>query len=248
MKRNIKLSGSVLSLIVLFSLISFRTVTGPDNSAINGAWKLQQSTLEQVLIFSDGYFMHTTFDKVNKQFIQSRGGAYIRPGRTGKDLVATIEFNTHDKDQIGQTITYSFLINKDLLNSDISGKKAAWTLLDKGQGEMAGTWRISGRMQDGKVVLSPPLARKTFKILTGTRFQWAAINAETKEFFGTGGGSYSFKDGKYTENIEFFSRDSSRVGASLTFDGKLEDGNWHHSGMSSKGTPIYEIWSMEPKQ
>jgi hypothetical protein len=60
---------------------------------------------------------------------------------------------------------------------------------------------------------------------------------------GTGGGTYTFKDGKYTENIEFFSRDSSRVGSSLAFDGKLENGDWHHSGLSSKGDPIYEVWS-----
>lgn len=79
-------------------------------------------------------------------------------------------------------------------------------------------------------------------MLTGNRFQWFAINPETKEFFGTGGGTYSFENGKYTENILFFSRDNSRVGAHLTFDGKIEDGNWHHSGLSSKGDAIYEIW------
>ncbi len=83
----------------------------------------------------------------------------------------------------------------------------------------------------------------TVKTLTDTRFQWAAINPETKEFFGTGGGTYTFKNGKYTGNIEFFSRDSSRVGASLFFDGKLNNGQWHHSGLSSKGDSIYEVWS-----
>src|SRR5690606_36719009 len=105
-----------------------------------------------------------------------------------------------------------------------------------------------GRMQEGKIVLNPPRARKTLKVLTGTRFQWAAINAETKEFFGTGGGTYTFSNGKYTENIEYFSRDSSRVGASLAFDGKIEGDLWHHSGLSSAGAPIYEIWKREPKQ
>ena len=49
-------------------------------------------------------------------------------------------------------------------------------------------------------------------------------------------------NGKYTEHIEFFSRDSSRVGASLRFDGKLENGEWHHSGLSSTGEKIYETW------
>ena len=85
--------------------------------------------------------------------------------------------------------------------------------------------------------------RKTIKILSSTRFQWAAIDPGTKQFMGTGGGTYSFENGKYTENIEFFSRDSSRVGQSLTFDGKLENGEWHHSGFSSRGDAIYEVWS-----
>lgn len=236
---------SGLSIILMVCVTAFAPDTRNADESINGAWKTQQSTLEQVLLFSDGYFMHTIFDRVNKQFIQSRGGTY---SFSGKDLVAKIEFNTHDKDQIGKSITYSFSVNKNKLSSDISGKKAIWDMLDKGEGEMAGTWRMSGRKTDGKIVMSPPRARKTLKVLTGTKFQWAAINAETKEFFGTGGGSYTFVNGKYTENIEFFSRDNSRVGASLSFDGKLVEGNWHHSGLSSTGNPIYEIWTKELKQ
>ena len=81
------------------------------------------------------------------------------------------------------------------------------------------------------------------KILSGTRFQWIAYNVETKQFMGTGGGTYTTVDGKYTENIEFFSRDDNRVGASLEFNYKLKEGKWHHSGKSSKGDPMYEVWS-----
>ena len=61
---------------------------------------------------------------------------------------------------------------------------------------------------------------------------------------GTGGGTYTTVDGKYTENIEFFSRDDSKVNRSLEFTFELIDGAWHHSGLSSKGQPIYEIWSV----
>ena len=64
--------------------------------------------------------------------------------------------------------------------------------------------------------------RKTLKLLTGTRFQPMAINAATKKKIGTGGGTYTFADGKYTEQIEFFSRDSTRVGATLNFDGSVK--------------------------
>ena len=246
MKKNINLwNYSIPMVVILICLLSFVFIDLPDNSEINGAWKFQKGSVEQVLIFSDGYFMHTTFDRINKKLIESRGGAYKF---SGNELAATIEFHTQDKDQIGKQIAYNFKINNNKLRSDLSGKKATWDLLDNGEGSMAGTWRISGRLQDDKVVLIPPSARKTFKILTGTRFQWAAINAETKEFFGTGGGTYTFDNWKYNETIEFFSRDSSRIGVSLTFDGKRDGDLWHHSGMSSKGTPIYEIWKLEPKQ
>ena len=49
--------------------------------------------------------------------------------------------------------------------------------------------------------------------------------------------------GQYTEKIKYFSRDNSRVGARLQFDFELQQGKWHHSGKSSKGKPIYEVWS-----
>jgi hypothetical protein len=112
-------------------------------------------------------------------------------------------------------------------------------------GKLQSAWLMSGRKRDGNIQsrdTSRP--RKTMKILSGTRFQWIAYNTETKQFMGTGGGTYTTIDGKYTETIEFFSRDDSRVGAVLTFDYELIDGAWHHSGLSSKGKPIYEIWSV----
>jgi hypothetical protein len=100
-------------------------------------------------------------------------------------------------------------------------------------------------MRDGSIQPIQKSPRKTLKILSSTRFQWMAINTETKEFFGTGGGTYTFKDGKYTENIEFFSRDSSRVGASLSFDGSVNNNVWTHKGLSSRGEAIHEEWSRE---
>jgi hypothetical protein len=102
---------------------------------------------------------------------------------------------------------------------------------------------ITGRERDDEIRRSTPGARRTIKILSGGRFQWVAFNSETKEFSGSGGGTYTAENGKYTENITFFSRDNSRVGASLGFDYEVIDGEWHHSGLSSTGNPIYEIWT-----
>ncbi|MFM9075003.1 MAG: membrane or secreted protein, partial [Bacteroidota bacterium] len=57
------------------------------------------------------------------------------------------------------------------------------------------------------------------------------------------GGTYTTVDGAYTETLEFFSRDNSRVGSSLNFQFRIEEGRWRHSGLSSKGEPIDEYWS-----
>jgi hypothetical protein len=212
-----------------------------DGSSLTGAWSLQSSEGEEVIIFIDNYFTNTGYIKTGRKFEFTRGGKF----RVQQDkLMIDYEFDTHQKDQIGQTVTYNMSIDNDRLSLNMNGKKEIWTRIDNGNKNLAGLWHITARKQDEKVVpIHQTGPRKTVKILSATRFQWAAINPETKEFFGTGGGTYTFNAGKYTENIEFFSRDSSRVGASLSFDGKLEKGDWHHSGLSSKGDSIYEVWS-----
>jgi hypothetical protein len=107
-------------------------------------------------------------------------------------------------------------------------------------------WRITGRANDaGQLTTMQRGARKTLKLLTGSRFQWAAINPETKQFSGTGGGTYVLKDGKYTETIDFFSRDNSRVGRSLTFGAEVNGAEWRHIGQSSTGGKVDEVWSRE---
>tara|TARA_R110000764_G_scaffold4148_5_gene17288 strand:+ start:589 stop:834 length:246 start_codon:yes stop_codon:yes gene_type:complete len=74
-------------------------------------------------------------------------------------------------------------------------------------------------------------------------FQWIAYDTESFKFSGTGGGSYSSLNEIYKEQIEFFSKDNSRVGAELEFNYKLKGNDWHHTGKNSKGEPMYEIWS-----
>lgn len=241
MKTNNKIGlvALLLTANVITSGVNLKDNSG--NNSLNGSWLLENNNHQQVLLFADNYFSHTAYNQKEKKFEFTRGGTY----KLQKDQMLTmIEFDTRQKDEVGKTVTYNFSIDNDKLSLDINGKKETWEQIDKGTDNLAGTWRITARKEGEKVVpIHQTGPRKTVKILTGTRFQWAAINPETKEFFGTGGGTYTFKNGKYTENIEFFSRDSKRVGASLSFDGKLNNGEWHHSGLSSKGDSIYEIWS-----
>ena len=203
---------------------------------------MQKGSSGQVLIFQDGYFSHTVFDKANKKFTSTYGGIYKTEGKALKLLN---EFDTRSKEGVGKEISFSHTVIDKQLLTDIGGTPQPWIRVDEGKDKLAGVWRITGRMIDGKINQMQRGDRKTLKLLSGTRFQWMAINPVTKEFFGTGGGTYTFIDGKYTEHIDFFSRDSSRVEASLTFDGNVKDGVWNHSGKSSKGDLINELWTKE---
>ncbi|MFC3196154.1 hypothetical protein ACFOET_00875 [Parapedobacter deserti] len=223
------------------------SVNAQQADALAGAWHTQQGDVEQTAVFVDGYLSHSVFDVKNKKFISTRGGTYSAQG--GK-LTVNWQYDTEKaasnmpaETWVGQSGTFAFKASGSSLSTDLSGTNATWQRTDNNEGPMAGVWRITGRQQGDDMGQMPLRDRRTLKILSGKRFQWVAINVKSGEFSGTGGGTYTFEDGKYTEHIEFFSRDNDRVGASLSFDGKIENGQWHHSGLSSTGNPIYEIWS-----
>ncbi|MAU26321.1 MAG: membrane or secreted protein [Muricauda sp.] len=213
-----------------------------------GAWEASTvkdgKQLRNVVIFADGYQAATYYDAETGAFVSTNGGTWQLDGNT---LTETVEFDTKNPERGGSTSSFEITVDNDELR--INDMDMVWKRIDDGTpGELAGAWLISGRKRNGEIQKrNTDRPRKTMKILSGTRFQWIAYNTETKEFMGSGGGTYTTKEGKYTENIEFFSRDDSRVGASLQFDYELKDGDWHHSGLSSKGQPIYEIWSIRKK-
>ncbi|MBJ7881745.1 membrane or secreted protein [Gelidibacter salicanalis] len=230
---------------ILTLLLCNLVALGMHAQGIVGAWENTTTNnsgdqLRNVLIFTDGYYSATTFSESTGKFIKSSGGSWQLKDDT---LTQHLEFDTDNPERVSTEI--SFKLNTDgtrmTLNDDLK--------LDRidhgGPGVLQGAWLMSGRVIDGKSQIRDTSGpRKTMKILSGTRFQWIAYNTETKQFMGTGGGTYTTVDGVYTENIEFFSRDDSRVGNSLQFDYELIDGNWHHKGLSSKGDPINEIWNL----
>jgi hypothetical protein len=222
---------------LLFILLAFSF--SPVQHQPGGAWEYRENNLVHTLIMADNYFTIATYDLEGKKFLETYGGtAHFEKG----NLSGNIEFNSSNKENVGKPYQYLAWIqgNEMLLTRD--SHKELWKRIDDGSGQLVGNWRINRREQNGQMNEMNPGPRKTIKILSSTRFQWAAINIQTGEFFGTGGGKYSFKDGKYTEMIEFFSRDSSRVGMSLIFDARVEGREWFHSGKSSKGEPVNEVW------
>ena len=224
---------------ILFSLLVLNLSLGFSQN-ITGAWTRNLDTAVQYLTVVDNYFTVATFNLQEKKFISTRGGtAIVEKGK----MSGTIEFNTVDRTEVKSSYSYDVKIKENTLMLPLERNSKKWLKVDEATESLAGNWRITGREQAGTMTPIKPAARKTIKILSGTRFQWAAINMETGEFFGTGGGHYTFKDGAYTEHIEFFSRDASRVGASLSFKAEINNGEWHHSGLSSKGEKIHEVWS-----
>ncbi len=207
---------------------------------ITGAWMYKAGTVEILVMFQDGFYSCTKYNVTNKVFSYTKGGSYTVKGN---ELQMTVAFHTAEKEKVGSNETATVVVKDQTLKLTVNGTAENYKQVDDGKSALAGHWLITGRMNNGNIQAITPGARRTIKLLTSTRFQWIAINSETKEFFGTGGGTYTFVNGKYTEHIEFFSRDSTRVGASLSFDGKVDGNNWHHSGLSSKGEPINEVWS-----
>lgn len=220
-------------------LISF----GLNAQSIIGAWEQYHTSeagenMKSVLIVSDKYSALTTYNSDTGEFISSKGGGWEL-----KDNILTqkMEFNSSMPENVGTEISFKVAISDSIFEMDGTKMKR----IDNGTpGELQGAWLMSGRTVDGITEMRDTnTPRKTMKILSGTRFQWIAYNTETKQFIATGGGTYATKDGIYTETIAFFSRDITKVGLQLNFDYKLNNGNWHHSGFSTKGDPIDEVWS-----
>jgi hypothetical protein len=241
MKRVRFLLRFTLLAVVFTTISSFHKPAVISKAILKGAWQLQGTADEHIIIFTDDYFSYTNFNKATKQFVVTQGGAYT----TSHDQIAArLEFNSRDSQQVGTTVNYPFTLSNEVLTITVDGERTTWERLDNGTAPLAGNWRITHRLQDGNVqAIHQSGGRKTVKLLSDKRFQWVAINTDTKEFLGTGGGVYTFGNGKYTEHIEFFSRDSSRVGTSLTFEGNIKKDGWHHSGLSSRGDRIYEVWN-----
>lgn len=236
----------MIRVAILFFLFPFCSMA--QNFA--GAWKLVNQndkpfTDECIKIYSEGYFMFAIHDKDGK-FLKAGGGNY---SVDKKSYTEVLDFYTTDSTQVRQPVKYSYSLKKDELTIEAPMHdmvlKETWKKVDAEVSPLNGAWRFGARVNDEGVAgerrggTSP---RQTIKILSGNYFQWAAFNYETKQFMGTGGGTYKLEGGKYTETIRFFSRDNSRAGMSLTFDCRLDGMDWYHKGKSTTGTPVSEVW------
>lgn len=229
---------------VLLFLLALASATLYSQSPI-GAWEAETNdptlgALKVVSIVSASHQAISWYAKNDGTFVRTIGGSY---SLAENRLRLNIEFDSSQPETV--CTKQEFILSVSGAGYLVSPSGLIFTRLDEGTpGALPGAWLMSARKQNETLTTrSTDQPRKTMKILSGTRFQWIAYDTETKQFMGTGGGDYTTVDGTYTENIAFFSRDNSRVGASLNFTYSLKKGDWHNSGLSSKGEPIYEVWS-----
>lgn len=200
-------------------------------------------TNTETLLIAGNYFSWTSAASDDGAFNFTKGGSWQK---YADKVTITYEFNTSDSSSVGSTEIWSVTTSEHNLTLNAGGTVSSWVKSSAtSQTALEGAFLFAGRKGNEQTITRRDTnqPRKTLKLLAGGHFQWIAYNIETKQFFGTGGGHYSAVDGKYTETIRFFSRDNKRVGAVLNFDYKVMDGEWHHSGKSSTGEPMYEVWA-----
>ncbi len=229
--------------LVVITILLFSGVLS--SQSLEGSWKLVEENgvpvieKEVIRIYQDDYFAEAARKVETKEFLWALGGEYSMD-----DYTETMDFNTRSPKMIGKMTNPRLIFeNENMITLNNTTGVEKWERVSNNENELSGNWVITGIKRNEELTKMEPGDRRTIKILGGDRFQWVAFNSATREFMGSGGGTYTLNDGKYIENIEFFSRDKNRVGAQLQFDFQVKDGEWHHSGKSSKGDPMYEIWS-----
>lgn len=236
--------------LLISGLVILLSSLGVSAQNLSGAWKLvtydgKPFADECIKIYSDGYFMFA-IHTADGAFVKAGGGNYKA---NGKEYTEVPDFYTSDSTQVRKPLTYSLSLKNDELTLSTKGHggviKETWKKVDDASSVVSGAWRFGARVNDEGVAgqrRGGDSPRQTMKILSENYFQWAAFNYETKQFSGTGGGTYKLQDNQYTETIRFFSRDNSRAGISLTFECKLNGTDWYHKGKGTTGNPVSEVW------
>ncbi len=238
---NIKfLTATAFGTAAIILLSSLKTIK-IDTKDIVGAWGYGPLEKKTVMINTDKVFSVATYNVPGKKFISSYGGTWRVDGNK---LIKKIEWNSMDTSEVGKEIIDDIQITTGKLVTKQTSE--TWSRLDDGKpGELMGAWIITGNFINDTASkrANPFFPRRTMKVLSGKYFHWIAYNVATKAFMNAGGGTYTTANGKYTENIEFFTKTPESVGKSLAFDYSFVNGNWRHKGQKSTGGAMDECWS-----
>jgi len=226
-----------VALVLLLAIFSFfiekkDSETTSENHALIGAWELMSQNGQvvadrKIRIITSGYFVDADFSAFDKRFNGATAGTYtIEDGK----LKETYLVSSRDPAMVGTTEIYDYTIIGQSLqkNGHRKGRRwlESWSIIKEEHDlPLTGTWSLGSASEDQP--------RKSWKILSGGRFQWIYFNANTGEYYGTMGGFYDINESSYTEHYEFYPQDTSKVGTSKSFTMELDDKGWHLSGTES---------------
>jgi len=224
---------------VLFAMAC--TLSFSQDQELNGLYYTTSdtNTSQQELKIHGDYLILSVYHTSPAKFIKTMGGFF---SIKNDSLHLNLEFNSNYAQDSLKRIKIPIQISQEQLALKGALKGNYAKSITKSQ-ELDGPWLFGTRGPDtGQKRRGDSRSRKTLKFLLDGRFQWIAFDTEGMQFKGSGGGRYTAVDGTYTENIAYFSRDNTRVGAVLEFNYELKENDWHHTGNNSKGEPMYEIW------
>jgi hypothetical protein len=228
------------SSLLVFSLFLSSLYTTLSAQIESGVYFFNADNDTHELKIDSSYFIHSVYEKSPARFIKTSGGFYTAENDT---LKIDLEFRSNYRLDSLRTLSFPYKIESGNLVIQMNDQMKFKRQPNANQ-DLDGTWLFATRGPDeGQKRRGEANTRKTLKFLLDGHFQWIAFDTEGLQFKGTGGGSFSSVNGIYTEDIEYFSRDNNRVGASLEFNYEIKDADWHHTGKNSKGNPMYEIWS-----
>ena len=232
--------------ILLFTSFYILMLTSSVNSQTNlnilGAWGKEENNTKTLVIITDYIFSVASYNLVEKKFNYTWGGKY----RIDKENIElSYEWHSQDSSMVNVSASNPIALKKNGQLS-IGNMLSGLTRLDGGKaGDLFGSWIISGNYTNDIVSkrANPFFPRRTMKIISGKYFQWVSYNVVTKKFFDAGGGTQTTQNGKYTENIEYFTKTTESIGKSLSFGYTIIDGDWRHQGQKSTGGPLDECWT-----
>jgi hypothetical protein len=108
--------------------------------------------------------------------------------------------------------------------------------------KLVGTWRMASAKFGGQESDLPQMS-VTFKHVTPAGFMWLSHDKDGL-ITRAAGGTYTLRNGKYTEKIEYGMGDDFEVikKAKISFTCKVEGDKWNHTGELPNGTTIEEVW------
>lgn len=211
---------------------------------LNGVWEGTYETpdgKEAVMrvLFSGDHQLAVWFESESGKFLSTNGGKWALQG---DELTEWVHFNSDDPEAAGTSKRFKITLTDSTLSAEgipLLKKQKPYA----NSAGLSGTWYFHARKQgDSMQYRDAESTRKTLKLLVDGYFQWVAYDLESGSFSGCGGGNYTAENGIYTEMIQYFSRDVSRVGNHLKFSYRISDQLWEHSGNNSKGEPLFELW------